>query len=239
MIVLCTPPWSLRPRIYCLCCLSLFSPDLGLCHDFLLRLLRPGGLLHRSGGLLLRPSPVCSALVGFYPVCSTLVGSCSVCSTLVGSSTIRSALVGSCSICSALVGSCSVCSTLVSPCSVSPVLYTQVFSTFITHDKLNPEHSLIQRLYWSVMMNPGQRHSVLFIPEEMKVNNVTVYVYIYIYIYAFSRCFYPKRLTVHSGYKLFFVNMCVPWDNNSPFGLHMSQIIRLVTNKGIQTFGMP
>ncbi len=24
--------------------------------------------------------------------------------------------------------------------------------------------------------------------------------YIYIYIYAFSRRFYPKRLTVHSGY---------------------------------------
>ncbi len=29
----------------------------------------------------------------------------------------------------------------------------------------------------------------------------------YIYIYAFSRCFYPKRLTVHSGYT-FFVCVC-------------------------------
>ncbi len=48
-------------------------------------------------------------------------------------------------------------------------LDTQVFSTFITHNKFNPEHSLIQRLYWSVMMNPGQTHSVLFIPEEIKV----------------------------------------------------------------------
>ncbi len=28
-------------------------------------------------------------------------------------------------------------------------------------------------------------------------------IYIYIYIYAFSRCFYPKRLTVHSGYTCF------------------------------------
>ncbi len=27
--------------------------------------------------------------------------------------------------------------------------------------------------------------------------------YIYIYIYALSRRFYPKRLTVHSGYKFF------------------------------------
>ncbi len=30
--------------------------------------------------------------------------------------------------------------------------------------------------------------------------------YIYIYIYAFSRRFYPKRLTVHSGYTFIFVS---------------------------------
>ncbi len=30
---------------------------------------------------------------------------------------------------------------------------------------------------------------------------------VYIFIYAFSRHFYPKRLTVHSGY-IFFVSMC-------------------------------
>ncbi len=35
----------------------------------------------------------------------------------------------------------------------------------------------------------------------------------YIYMYAFSRRFYPKRLTVHSGYT-FFVSMCVPWELN-------------------------
>ncbi len=34
---------------------------------------------------------------------------------------------------------------------------------------------------------------------------------VYIYIYSFSRHFYPKRLTVHSGYT-FFVSMCVPWE---------------------------
>ncbi len=39
------------------------------------------------------------------------------------------------------------------------------------------------------------------------------------YIYAFSRCFYPKRLTVHSGYT-FFISMCVPWElNPQPFAL--------------------
>ncbi len=32
--------------------------------------------------------------------------------------------------------------------------------------------------------------------------------YIYIYIYAFSRRFYPKRLTAHSGYT-FVLSVCV------------------------------
>ncbi len=35
----------------------------------------------------------------------------------------------------------------------------------------------------------------------------------HIYIYAFSRRFYPKRRTVHSGYTCF-VNMCIPWESN-------------------------
>ncbi len=38
----------------------------------------------------------------------------------------------------------------------------------------------------------------------------------YIYIYAFSRRFYPKRLTLHSGYT-FFVSMCVPWELNPQY----------------------
>ncbi len=36
---------------------------------------------------------------------------------------------------------------------------------------------------------------------------------LYIYIYAFSRRFYPKRLTVHSGYT-FIVSVCVSWELN-------------------------
>ncbi len=31
-----------------------------------------------------------------------------------------------------------------------------------------------------------------------------VALFFYIYMYAFSRCFYPKRLTIHSGYTFFF-----------------------------------
>ncbi len=33
----------------------------------------------------------------------------------------------------------------------------------------------------------------------------------YIYIYAFSKNFYPKQLTVHSGYTFFCISLCVPW----------------------------
>ncbi len=37
--------------------------------------------------------------------------------------------------------------------------------------------------------------------------------------FTFSRRFYPKRLTVHSGYT-FFVSMCVSWElNPQPFVL--------------------
>ncbi len=48
------------------------------------------------------------------------------------------------------------------------------------------------------------------------------------YIYAFSRCFYPKQLTVYSGYILaiyckiffYFISMCVSWESNpQPFAL--------------------
>ncbi len=36
----------------------------------------------------------------------------------------------------------------------------------------------------------------------------------YIYIYAFSRRFYPKWLTVNSGYTFFCQYICVPWESN-------------------------
>ncbi len=45
----------------------------------------------------------------------------------------------------------------------------------------------------------------------------------YIYIYAFSRRFYPKRITVHSGYT-FFVSMCVPWECHRPAQFSLNNI---------------
>ncbi len=49
--------------------------------------------------------------------------------------------------------------------------------------------------------------------------NLSKFTFTFIYIYAFSRRFYPKKLTVHSGYT-FFISMCVPWElNPQPFAL--------------------
>ncbi len=46
---------------------------------------------------------------------------------------------------------------------------------------------------------------------------VCVYIFFYIYIYAFSRRFYPKRLTI--AFRLYiFISTCVPWESNpQPF----------------------
>ncbi len=49
----------------------------------------------------------------------------------------------------------------------------------------------------------GPSGNLLQCPPENKVRNNA-----YIYIYALSRCFYPKRLTVHSGYT-FVLSVCV------------------------------
>ncbi len=44
------------------------------------------------------------------------------------------------------------------------------------------------------------------------VNRHCTYSHRHIYIYAFSRRFYPKQLTIHSGYT-FFLTVCVfPWN---------------------------
>ncbi len=82
-----------------------------------------------------------------------------------------------------------------------------------------------------------------------------VALFFYIYMYAFSRRFYPKRLTVHSGYTIFFsilffdlffcsffefyeyLYIFIDFNNsNSYFNLH-SQFIpqfKFILNSGIE-----
>ncbi len=62
-------------------------------------------------------------------------------------------------------------------------------------------------------------HTTSAVPQTDHLH--TTLNYIIIIIYAFSRRFYPKRLTVHSGYTCF-ISMCVPWElNPQPFALLM------------------
>ncbi len=45
------------------------------------------------------------------------------------------------------------------------------------------------------------------------------FCFTFTFTFTFSRRFYPKRLTVHSGYTCF-ITMCVPWESNpQPFAL--------------------
>ncbi len=72
----------------------------------------------------------------------------------------------------------------------------KIFSKHVAH-VLNDE---TQRKYIQVW-NDRMNRSVLY--------------YIYIYIYAFSRRFYPKRLTLHSSYSFYiFISSCFPWESN-------------------------
>ncbi len=60
--------------------------------------------------------------------------------------------------------------------------------------------------------------SVSKIREKILVHNLLGNIYIY--IYAFSRRFYPKRLTLHSSYSFtFFISSCFPWESN-PWSWH-------------------
>ena len=42
-------------------------------------------------------------------------------------------------------------------------LYAQMLSSFIAHDKLNPEHGLVQRFHGLVVVNPGEPHDALLV----------------------------------------------------------------------------
>ncbi len=59
--------------------------------------------------------------------------------------------------------------------------------------------------------NEGAPVSLLFMYNRTQGSTepkyvVANYVYIYIYIYAFSRRFYPKRLTLHSSYSFYILS---------------------------------
>ncbi len=60
-------------------------------------------------------------------------------------------------------------------------------------------------------------------------------VYIYIYIYAFSRRFYPKRLTLHSSYSFYILSaLAFPGNRTHDLGVANAMLYQLSYRKAIQ-----
>ncbi len=52
-----------------------------------------------------------------------------------------------------------------------------------------------------------------FKKTNSSISNIFVFCFLFVYFtFTFTRRFYPKRLTVHSGYT--FLSVCVPWESN-------------------------
>ncbi len=59
-------------------------------------------------------------------------------------------------------------------------------------------------------------------------------VYIYIYIYAFSRRFYPKRLTLHSSYSFYILStLAFPGNRTHDLGVASAMLYQLSYRKVI------
>ncbi len=70
-----------------------------------------------------------------------------------------------------------------------------------------------------------------FARREIPTNK---YIYIYIYIYAFSRRFYPKRLTVHSSYSFYILSaLAFPGNRTHDLGVASAMLYQLSYRKAI------
>ncbi len=78
-------------------------------------------------------------------------------------------------------------------------------------------HSLTRSQCHSKLLKSERRMCSVFVVVWGSEMYTAMYQYIYIYIYAFSRRFYPKRLTI--AFRLYiFISTCVPWESNpQPF----------------------
>ncbi len=59
-------------------------------------------------------------------------------------------------------------------------------------------------------------------------------IYIYIYIYAFSRCFYPKGLTLHSSYSFYILSaLAFPGNRTHDLGIASAMLYQLSYRKAV------
>ncbi len=61
-------------------------------------------------------------------------------------------------------------------------------------------------------------------------------IFIYIYIYAFSRRFYPKRLTLHSSYSFYILSaLAFPGNRTHDLGIASAMLYHLSYRKAFYT----
>ncbi len=73
-------------------------------------------------------------------------------------------------------------------------------------------HANKQRVHSATNMNKHKKlkqQIMSYIKQDIYKLSINYYIYIYIYIYAFSRRFYPKRLTLHSSYSFTFYQLYI------------------------------
>ncbi len=103
-------------------------------------------------------------------------------------------------------------------CNCCRKAYTQDKPDFTQESTTDPsvyhKHN-IYPLFWFQIQTLLK---TLFLCDSFFFYSNTIFIDMFKYkkhitFYAFSRRFYPKRLTVHSGYT-YFVSMCIPWEFN-------------------------
>ncbi len=91
---------------------------------------------------------------------------------------------------------------------------------------------------WQNRDSLGSEHMVGCVPGHVLFSAVLLLCYggsyIYIYIYAFSRHFYPKRLTLHSSYSFYILSaLAFPGNRTHDLGVASAMLYHLSYRKAV------
>ncbi len=74
-------------------------------------------------------------------------------------------------------------------------------------------------------------------PADRMIGDTLSYIYIYIYIYAFSRRFYPKRLTLHSSYSFYILSaLAFPGNRTHDLSVASAMLYQLSYRKAMASY---
>ncbi len=93
----------------------------------------------------------------------------------------------------------------------------------------------LESRFWDVthlrLVQSGARVKTI-IPSSVQIVLTLINIYIYIYIYAFSRRFYPKRLTLHSSYSFYILSaLAFPGNRTHDIGVANAMLYQLSYRK--------